>query len=256
MDMKLYRLTLATILQRKVWVVAILWLVLLPLALPNMIATVNESLVQPARAQAVWVSLWGIALTWVFFQAARCGDELSRSGLGSYFLSLGVSNVRQLGQLTLACLTFLVPLVMIAIVVCLLGAMPGDSKQAEMWLLLNVQYGVLFLSAVTPLLLLGVALGSRLGGAVAYIVPVAMALYGLYGVGSLASLADSNGGAMLNWLYVISPHYHLADLTERLVFKHGSMVTSEFFQVLGYFAGMGLVLFGFSALYFKAKSEV
>lgn len=254
--MQLYRLTLATIIQRKVWVVAILWLLLLPMVLPNMMVSVNDTLIQPARAQAAWVSLWGIAMTWIFFQGARFGDEVSRSGIGSYFLSMGISNVRQLGQVTLACLTFLIPLVVLTIAVCLWGAMPSDPQQAEMWLLLNVQYAVLFLAAVIPLLMLSVALGSRLGGAVAYIVPLALVLYGLYGVNHLASLSDTNGGAVLNWMYVISPHYHLADLTERLVFKHGSMITSEFFQVLGYFAGIGLVLGAFSSLYFRAKSQV
>ena len=80
--MQLYRLTLATIIQRKVWVVALLWLIALPLVLPNIMTYQNISHVQPARAQAAWVSLWGIAITWILFQAARFGDETARSGLG------------------------------------------------------------------------------------------------------------------------------------------------------------------------------
>jgi len=254
--MQLYRLTLATIIQRKVWVVALLWLIALPLVLPNIMTYQNISLVQPARAQAAWVSLWGIAITWILFQAARFGDETARSGLGAYFLSVGKSNTKQLFQIWAACMSFLLPLVVLTIAVCLFGAMPDNAAQAEMWLLLNSQYALLFLLVIAPLLLLAIALGSRMGGSVGYIVPVALVLYGLYGVGHLASIANTANGPVLNWMYVFSPHYHLADLTERLVFKQGSMVGSEFFQIVGYFVGIGSVTAVFSSLYFRAKSAV
>ncbi|NWK54881.1 hypothetical protein HW115_04625 [Verrucomicrobiaceae bacterium N1E253] len=219
-------------------------------------AATNESLVQPARAQAVWVSLWGITMTWVFFQAARLGDDVARSGLGSYFLSAGDSSFRQLLNLWLACMTCLLPLLLVTVAVCLIGAMPGDSDQARMWVILNLQYSILFLLVTMPLLFLAIALGSRLGGAVGYIVPMAMLLYGLYGVDHLATMASSGQAAVFNWLYILSPHYHLADLTERLIFKHGSMIWGELFQIVGYFVGLGMVLSSFSALYFRAKSAV
>jgi hypothetical protein len=249
---QLYRLSLATILQRKVWVVALLWLLLIPAVLPN-IMSYNISLVQPARAQAVWVSLWLLSITWIFFQGARLGEDTARSGLGAYFSSVGVSKTRQLFQISGACSSFFLSLIVIAVAICLFTAMPGDSKQAEMWVMLNVQYGLLFFFVTAPLLLLSIALGSRLGTTVGYVVPLALVLYGLYGVNHMGSLL-SGKDAGLEWLFVFSPHYHLADLTERMVFKQGSLVTSEFLQILGYFTGIGLVTSVISILCFRVKS--
>lgn len=251
--MQLYRLTLATIIQRKVWVVALLWMILVPLVMPLIMTYSNPSLVQPARAQAAWASLWGIAMTWVFFQTARFGAETTRSGIGCYFLSTGISPIKQLLQIWAACLSFLVPLLMVAIAFCLLGAMPSDPNQAGMWFTLNIQYALLFFLVVAPLMLLAIALGSRLGDTVGYVVPLALLIYGLYGVGYLSKMADKKNGAVLNWLYVFSPHYHLADLTPRLVFKMGSMLWAEYFQVAAYLAGMGIVMVVFSVLYYRSK---
>ncbi|MBT8045131.1 MAG: hypothetical protein KJO79_09295, partial [Verrucomicrobiae bacterium] len=88
--MQLYRLTLATILQRKVWIVAFLCALVLPVVLPYITPyESNPTLIAPARAQVAWISLWVISIAWVFFQAARFGDDTARSGLGAYFLSAG-----------------------------------------------------------------------------------------------------------------------------------------------------------------------
>jgi len=100
---------------------------------------------------------------------------------------------------------------------------------------------------------LSIALGSRLGTTVGYVVPLALVLYGLYGVNHMGSLL-SGKDAGLEWLFVFSPHYHLADLTERMVFKQGCLVTSEFLQILGYFTGIGLVTSVVSILCFRVKS--
>jgi len=253
--MQLYRLTLATILQRKVWVIALLWLVVLSMVLPNIMAYNNPTLIEPARAQSAWVSLWLITMIWIIFQAARFGEDNARSGLGSYFLALGKSHVNQLLQIWLACLTFLIPLVLVTIGICLVAAMPGDPQQAKVWAVLNDQSGSLFILAIAPLLLLASSLGSRLGSTAGLVVPVFLLLYGLYGVGTIGMMSDKTDSAFLDWLIVFSPHYHLADLTERLVFRLGKMVWSEYFQIFGYFLGLGFVLGSFSALLFRAISN-
>jgi hypothetical protein len=59
---------------------------------------------------------------------------------------------------------------------------------------------------------------------------------------------------LLDWLYVVSPHYHLADLTPRLVFKQGSMLSSEFLQLVVYFAGIKIVLAMFASLTFQPRA--
>lgn len=252
--MQLYRLTLATILQRKVWIVALLCVLVLPLILPYLTSyESNPSLLEPARAQAAWMCLWVVAIAWVFFQAARFGDDTVRSGLGAYFLSSGISRVGQMVQIWLACMTFLLPLVAITVAVCLLGAMPGDSSQAQMWVATNLQYAALFLLVITPLALVAISVGSRFGATIGYLLPLSLSLYGMYGVGYVSMMASVQDNVFLDWLYVISPHYHLADLTPRLVFKHGSMLTSEFLHLVAYFIGIKLVLSMFSSICFQTK---
>ena len=121
--MQLYKLTLATIIQRKIWVVALLCVLVLPIVLPYLTPhESNPTLIEPARAQAVWVILWIVTIAWVLFQAARFGDETASSGMGAYFLSTGVSRVRQMLQLWLACMS------------CLLYTSPSprDKRQSRM----------------------------------------------------------------------------------------------------------------------------
>ena len=96
-------------------------------------------------------------------------------------------------------------------------------------------------------------MGSRFGATIGYLLPLSLSLYGIYGVGYLGMMTSVEGNVLIEWLYVISPHYHLADLTPRLVFKHGSMLTSEFLQLVAYFVGVKLILSMFSTVCFQAK---
>ena len=241
--------------QRKVWIIALFCALILPIVLPYLTPyESNPSLIEPARAQAAWGCLWVVTIAWLFFQAARFGDDTARSGLGAYFLSSGVSGLSQMMQIWLACLSFLLPLVLVALAVCFIGAMPSDSAQAQMWVATNLQYAALFLLVVTPLMMVAVSVGSRFGSTVGYLIPLCMSIYGMYGVGYLAMMTDAQSNLLLDWLYVVSPHYHLADLTPRLVFKHGSMLGSEFLQLVVYFAGIKIVLAMLSTLTFQPKA--
>jgi len=241
--------------QRKVWIIALFCALVLPIVLPYLTPyESNPSLLEPARAQAAWGCLWVVTIAWLFFQAARFGDDTARSGLGAYFLSSGVSGLSQMIQIWLACLSFLLPLVLVALAVCFIGAMPSDSAQAQMWVATNLQYAALFLLVVTPLMMVAVSVGSRFGSTVGYLIPLCMSIYGMYGVGYLAMMTDAQSNLLLDWLYVVSPHYHLADLTPRLVFKHGSMLGSEFLQLVIYFAGIKIVLAMLSTLTFQPKA--
>ena len=252
--MQLYRLTLATILQRKVWIVAFLGVLVLPIILPYLTPhESNPTLIEPARAQASWVTLWVVSVAWVLFQASRFGDDTANSGIGAYFLSAGISRVRQMIQIWMACMTFLLPLVVVTVAVCLIGAMPGDESQSSMWMVTNLQYAALFILVIAPLAMLAISIGSRFGGTVGYIVPVCLSVYGLFGVGYIAMMTDLRDNVVLDWLYVLSPHYHLADLTPRLVFKQGSMIGSEFIKLVVYFFVLKLVLSMIATFCFRAK---
>lgn len=252
MKMPLYRLTIETIFQRKVWVIMLFCLLLFPLVLPFFTPhNVNPTLIDPARAQAAWVTLWVVSIGWGFFQAAGFGCNNANSGLGSYFLSAGVSRVSQMIQIWLACLTFVLPLVAVTLIVSLVGAMPDGDAGA--WVVTNLQYTLLLVLVVSPLMMISLSLGSRFGATAGYVLPLFLVLYGMYGVGYLTMMTDVEDNVFLDTLYVLSPHYHLADLTSRLVFKQGGMLGSEFLQLVGYFVGVKLILIVLSALFFKVK---
>lgn len=241
--------------QRKVWIIGLFCVLCLPLILPYLTPyESNPTLLEPARAQAAWVCLWVVSIAWLFYQAARFGDDTARSGMGAYFLSSGVSGLSQMIQIWLACLTFLFPMVGLTLAICLLGAMPGDSGEAMMWVATNLQYVALFLLVVTPLMMLAISAGSRFGSTIGYLIPLCLSIYGIYGVGYLAMMADVQSNLLLDLIYVMSPHYHLADLTPRLVFKHGSMLSTEFLQLVVYFAGIKMVLAMISTLAFQPKA--
>ena len=252
--MPLFRLTVVTLFARKAWFFVIFAALVLPFTLPYVTPwETNINLLEPARAQVAWSVAWLVAIFWTFTTAARFGESNSRTGLGSYFRSRGMSRLRQMFEIWLGCMVYLLPVVGIALAVCLTAAMPGNSKEASMWVATNFQFALLFLMTVGPLALLCVSLGSRFGALVGYVVPVTLCLYGLYGVGYIGMMIRQEGSALLEWVYAVSPHYHLADLTDRLVFKMGNLPTATFATLLVYFVGVTLVLTIFSTSCFRTE---
>ncbi len=252
--MHLFRLSLLTLWVRKTWLVILLLTVGLPFVLPHMtpVETVPK-LLPPARAHAAWLLVWGVGILWGLSQAARLGDGNSRTGVGNYLRSRGQGSLRQMLSMWSALMIFLLPVVVVAVGICLAAAMPGDPAERGLWVSTNVQAAVLFLVAIGPLALLGIALSSRFGAMVGYVVPAALCLYGLYGVGHLAETIKMGENPVLEWLYIVSPQYHLADLTPRLIFKMGEVGWSSFAGFLGYFALLGGFLTGLSLLLFRTE---
>lgn len=251
--MDLFRLTISTLLARKMWVVILLVAIITPIVFPLFTPyETNASLLEPARAQTAWTCAWIIGILWTLSQAARFGESNSRSGIGSYFRSQGLGSLRQIFAIWSAIMLFLLPVVLIAIGTCLLFAMPADSQEASMWVWTNLQFATLFLLTIGPLALLGVGLGSRFGALVGYVAPTGLCLYGLYGVtylGMTIRLRDDN--KLLEWLYAVSPQYHLADLTPRLIFKMGHLPWPDFAGFFLYFLAITLVLGSFATLLFR-----
>jgi len=253
--MELYKLTLASILTRKTFAIFAVMLLALPFVLPYLTPwETKPSLLEPARAQAAWTLLWLSALGWLLFQGATIGDRWSSHGILEYFKTLGVSRRRQMLQIWLSCFTVFAGFAVITFVISTFTAMPGDSVEAKHWLVTNAQYLALFLLVVAPLLVLAISLGTRVNGAAAYAITVALALYGLFGIGYLEVFLADNQNAVLNLLYVISPHYHLSDLTSRLVFKLGAIPWTEMGQMALYFVGLALLTIGIAyPLYRETK---
>lgn len=253
--MDLYKLIVATILRKKAWVVAAFAVAALPFLLP-LISTAAENpvLVEPTRAQTAWTLLWVASLFWGLFASAHLGEQHSQSGLGEYFLTTGVSSTRQLTIIWLAMMTFIVPLAVLAAIVCLAGAMPGRADEQAMWWITNLQYIALFLLAIAPLAALATALASRFGATAGYVISLGLGLYGLYGVGYLDTLFHLEASPLLEWAWLASPHFHFADITNRLIFKLGALETRSFLDIAVYLGGVMLMLSGLSRICFRTRS--
>jgi len=237
--MHLTRLFSATILHRKVWFIWLLLGVLVPAAFPYLTPWEEDrTIVEPARAQAAWQMLWLAAMTWGLFQGAGFGEALSRQGLGEYLASQGTGKSSQLGQTWLACLLWKLPMLAAAVGICLFWASPADPVESKAWFWLNLQYAALFLMVFAALLLLAIGLASRIGQAGGFFLAFGLAAYGLVGVKFLATFFDSEKGVLLETVWTFSPHYHLADLTERLIFKSGNLPAGDFGNISLYLAAL------------------
>ncbi len=250
--MELYRLTLASILSRKTFAIFAVLLLILPFALPYMTPWESKpSLLQPARAQMAWIFLWVSAMGWLLFQGATIGDRWSSHGILEYFKTLGISRWKQIAQLWLSCFTVFGGMVLIAFSISTFTAMPGDPTEARHWIITNLQYALLFLLVVAPLLALSISLGTRFNGAAAYAVTIGLALYGLFGISYLEIFLADNNNPVLNLLYLVSPHYHLSDLTPRLIFKLGALPLAELARISAYLGGIALAITGASYQLFR-----
>ncbi len=249
-----FRLTLTTLFARKSWVLVFLLAVALPIVLPYFTPwEANTKLLQPARAQTTWTVTWLAGVLWTLSQAARFGDNNSRTGIGAYFRSQGCGPLKQIFGIWSAVMLFLLPVVACAVVVCLAFAMPADSGEASMWIVTNLQFAVLFLLTIGPLALLGVGLASRFGSLIGYIVPASLCLYGLYGVDYLGMTVKMRDNPALEWVYALSPQYRLADLTPRLIFKMGHLPATDFLIYLLYFTMVTFVVGAAATLFFRTE---
>jgi len=252
--MRLFRLTFATIFQRKAWAICAFAVIALPFVMPLISsATEKPLLVQPARILAAWNTLWICSLVWGLFTAAREGENNAKTGIGEYFLTTGVSATRQLFEIWLAVFCFIAPLTLITALICQFAAAPADPVEHAMWGVLNAQYAALFLLVIAPLLALATALASRFGGITGFSVTLLITLYGLYGVGYLDQMLKLEANPILRSLWVFSPHYRFADLTQRLYFKTGALPAEAFSMMLLYFAGILAVYTGISRLCFRTR---
>ena len=253
--MELYKLTLASLLTRKTFAIFAFILIVFPFVLPIMTPwETKPSLLEPARAQTAWVLLWIAAFGWLIFQGATVGDRWSSNGILEYFKTIGVTKHKQIAQIWLSCFTIFSGFAIITFVISTFTALPGNPIEAEHWVITNIQYLFLFLLVVAPLLVLAIALGTRINGAAAYAVTISLALYGMFGIGHLEVFIADNNNPVLNLLYVVSPHYHLSDLTSRLVFKLGAVPAGELAQIASYLGGLALLTLGISyPLYQEGK---
>lgn len=252
----LTRLYLSTILANRTIAVLAVGLPILAYCLPQLVpATLKPSLIEPARAQAGWILLWTVCTGWLFLSAASNGEEWRRSGFLVYAFSREAARFRRLRLIAGSAIGFSAPAILFVFgtfLTSVVGALPGDPKEAELWIILNLQSGVLYLAIVIPLATLAFSLATRFSSTVSWILVSCHFGFGFFFQGGLAPYLASSSlpGQLMN---LLGPHFHLADLTERLVFKMGPLPFSGLAQFLGYFSGWGLVTMAIAILIFRTR---
>ncbi len=252
--MDIFRLFLATIIQRKVWVV---WLVLIAVGaavVPLMTPYEQDvTLIEPERARTVWMLFWIASLTWVLFQGANLGASLRLHGLGDYFASQGVTPVRQMLQSWLSVMVFSILLGVAATAISVFWASPSDPAEAKLWFYLNLQFFSLSQLTIGALLMISIGFATRIGSAPSFLIALASGLYGLYGVGYLKQFTLNKSNALLDTLWTIGPHLHLSNLSNRLMYKLGALNFTDFATIACYLGGILLVSFAVSSVAFTPR---
>jgi len=229
----LFRISLAGFLKRgSCWLLlagmfAFVWL--MPLLTPW---EEQPQILQPARAQAAWMYVWIALLTWIPFQSAVLGRRLRTEGLLEFLKARGSGAGTLYLQMGMAVAVWLMALVSLASLFSVAFCSPRDALESRSWLVLVAQYAALLTIVGVPLSALGVALGTRAGEVVACLLPACLLFCGLIAASWLAPLLSANPSPQLRCLWLLLPHYHLADLTPRLVFKMGALHPAAFWGSL------------------------
>jgi hypothetical protein len=203
-------------------------------------------ILQPARAQAAWSFAWLALFTWLPFQAAALGNRIRKQGMLEHLQAAGQNRFNLCLQLNASIFVWLVAVAVLAMIVCLGFCMPNSEAAAREWVTLVLQYTALYVLAAIPLIVLGVTLGTRTHEIIAFMVPVALLFLGLFGGIWLAPFFAQSDSFLGKLFWVLMPHYHLADLTPRLVFKMGPLPTADFLRTAGVLAleGAAFTLLG------------
>ncbi len=214
----------------------------------------NPQILQPARAQAAWVFAWLALFTWLPFQAAALGRRLRVEGMLEHLRSGGRRAWNLWLQLGSAVLLWMLAVAVIAALVCVVFCLPQRAGEGALWTQLVLQYTALYFICAAPLVLLAAALGTRTAEVIAFLVPVALLFTGLFGAAWLAPMLGGSSSSLIQTLWLAVPHYHLADLTPRLVFKMGPLPSADFLATLGGLTlqGAALSLLGLCA--FRTRS--
>lgn len=214
----------------------------------------NPQILQPARAQAVWMYAWFALFTWLPFQAASLGHRMRREGMLEHLRAGGMNAFSLCLQLTASLMVWIVGLTLIAVLVCVTLCLPKNPMESSLWLQLVTQYSLLFLVCAAPLTLLSVALGTCAGEVVAFLTPFTLLLVGLFGASWLAPILSGSEASPLKLLWLVLPHYHLADLTPRLVFKMGPLPAADFVASIGSLGLQGAALCLIGLCSFRTRS--
>ncbi len=214
----------------------------------------NPQILQPARAQAAWTYAWLALFTWLPYQTATLGRRLRVDGLLEFHRARGRHPHSLWLQAAAAPILWLVVIALAASVVCVTLCLPKNPAEAQLWYYLVAQYAVLYVTVGTPLILLGLALGTCAGDVIAFCVPIFLLFLGLMAASWLEPMLAGSSALLHRWLWLALPHYHLADLTPRLVFKMGHLPVADFGGSLVCLVLQGAVLSLLGLCVFRTRS--
>jgi hypothetical protein len=214
----------------------------------------NPQILQPARAQAAWIYAWLVLATWLPFQAAALGRRLRVEGLLEFQRARGASPLALCLQVSSSILVWMFAVVIGACLVCLLVCMPKHPDEARLWFGLVMQYAVLYTLVGVPLVLLGVALGTCAGEVIAFLVPTFLLFTGLVAASWMEPVLTGSSSVLHRFAWLALPHYHLADLTPRLVFKMGPLMQGDFLGCITCLGLQGLAITLTSLCIFRTRS--
>lgn len=214
----------------------------------------NPNILQPARAQAAWVYAWLILATWLPFQAAALGRRLRTDGLLEFQRARGAGPLSLCAQISASILIWMLLVTVFACLICVTMCLPKHPDEARLWLELVLQYATLYTLVAVPLVLLGVALGTCAGEVIAFLVPAFLLFTGLIAASWLEPVLTGSSSFLHRLAWLGLPHYHLADLTPRLVFKMGPLPLGDFLRSGACLALQGAAITLTSLCIFRTRS--
>lgn len=251
----LLRLCLSGFLKRgSCWVLllgALLFVWVMPLLTPW---DEHPQILQPAHAQAAWIYAWLALFTWFPFQAALLGKRMRSEGLLEFLHACGWNPARLYFQMGVALGVCLLAMALVAGFICVTVCLPRNAQEAWLWGGLVGQYACLYLASGIPLLFFGMALGTRCGEIVGFITPIFLLFVGIVAALWIVPLPAGSDSPLFRTLWLLLPHYHLADLTPRLVFKLGPLAGNDFVGSLGCLFLQGCALTVFGRCLFRTRS--
>lgn len=253
---QIFKLHFVTSVHQKVGLLCIFLAAILPFVMPELTNYhMDAHLLPPARAQVAWQFSWLVVVFWLLYHAATSSAEYAKSGLGAYYTSSNLSRSGQLTMLWLSCMVYGFFFCLVPAVITLGWASPANALEAKHWQVLVVQQFSLMFIVVSSFVLLALSLGSRLGSTIGFVGSLGIFIWSFYGVKIIQNLVVAKDSFIIDWLYVVSPHAFLADLTHRFVHKQGALTNGEFMTMFEYVAGWGILVSAISMLIFNTKQK-
>lgn len=213
----------------------------------------NPRLLQPARVQACWIYLWAVAATWLPYQSARIGSQFSKSGILEHLSVSGMRAPRMLFEMASAVLIWTTSALILLTLLMAYSCSPSRMAEAELWLTSLIQQVLLYALVTAPLSVIPASLATRFSHITASLMTTAVFLMGFTAHIWLYPITGQDNWGFLSSLWLAIPHYHLADLTDRLVFKMGPLEASVFVKVMVTLFLQGMTLIAASLWLFRKR---